>query len=119
MPPSIQTWKLLFIESFVVSKFSNNNLCNLAVGVDGSENMIKKAQHKDSIGKYYASSIEKWNTQEKFDVIFSMETLYYLQDINMILQSLHQKKLLNFLRKKLERLKDLTNMDHLHYITNS
>tara|TARA_Y100000590_G_C15380484_1_gene886119 strand:- start:12 stop:659 length:648 start_codon:yes stop_codon:yes gene_type:complete len=80
---------------WVVSKFSNNNLCNLAVGVDGSENMIKKAQYKDSIGKYYASSIEKWNTQEKFDIIFSMETLYYLQDINTILH-----KIYNLLKNK-------------------
>ena len=74
---------------WVVSKFSSNDLCKLAVGVDGSENMIKKATHKDSIGKYYASSIEEWDIQSKFDIVFSMETLYYLQDINMILHKIH------------------------------
>ena len=42
---------------WVVKKFSNNNLCNLSVGVDGSKNMIKKAKNKDSKGKYYQSNI--------------------------------------------------------------
>ena len=57
-----------------------SNLNNVSVGKyivisikaqnkEECENMIKKAQYKDSIGKYYASSIEKWNTQEKFDVM--------------------------------------------------
>ena len=38
---------------WVVRQFSNNSLCNLSVGVDGSKNMIQKSILKDSKGKYY------------------------------------------------------------------
>ena len=42
---------------WVVRKFSKNKLCRLAVGVDGSKNMIQKAKSKDSKGFYYKSNI--------------------------------------------------------------
>ena len=51
------------------------------IGVDGSKNMIKKAKNKDSKGKYYQSNIESWNSDNQFDLVFSMETFYYLENI--------------------------------------
>tara|TARA_B100000029_G_C17458813_1_gene917718 strand:+ start:389 stop:1015 length:627 start_codon:yes stop_codon:yes gene_type:complete len=69
---------------WVVSKFSNNPLCQLAVGVDGSFNMINKAKQKDSKGLYYQSTIESWEYNKKFDVIFSMETFYYFENIDIV-----------------------------------
>ena len=78
---------------WVVKKFSNNNLCNLSVGVDGSKNMIKKAKNKDSKGKYYQSNIESWNSDNQFDLVFSMETFYYLKNIDKVLDKINSKHL--------------------------
>ena len=41
--------------------------------------MIKNAKSKISSKKesYFVTELESWNTKEKFDVIFSMESLYY------------------------------------------
>lgn len=80
---------------WVVKMFSNNNLCDLSVGVDGSENMIKKAKLKDSKGIYYQSNIEEWNFKKKFDIIFSMETFYYFNNINNVLNNINSKLLTN------------------------
>ena len=78
---------------WVVRKFSNNNLCNYSVGVDGSKNMIKKAKNKDSKGTYYQSNIESWNTDNQFDIVFSMETFYYLKNIDKVLSKISSKYL--------------------------
>ena len=78
---------------WVVKKFSNNNLCNLSVGVDGSKNMIVKAKANDSRGIYYESNIELWNTENQFDIIFSMETFYYLKNVDLILSDIYANKL--------------------------
>ena len=76
---------------WVVKNFSNNNLCNLAVGVDGSKNMIKKAKNNDSKGKYYQSNIQAWNSENQFDIVFSMETFYYLKNIDKVLKKIKSK----------------------------
>ena len=41
--------------------------------------MIKKAKMKkiSKKEKYFQTELESWNNDEKFDVIFSMESLYY------------------------------------------
>ena len=75
--------------------FSKNSLCNLAVGVDGAVNMIKKAKIRDTKGVYYQNNIETLFSKERFDIIFSMETLYYLKNIESILNKLHTQFLLN------------------------
>ena len=80
---------------WVVSKFSNNPLCQLAVGVDGSFNMINKAKQKDSKGLYYQSTIESWEYNKKFDVIFSMETFYYFENIDNVLNKINSDLLLD------------------------
>ncbi len=78
---------------WVVRKFSNNDLCDLAVGVDGSKNMIEKAKLIDSKGEYFQSNIESWKSEEKFDIIFSMETFYYLNNIDNILNNIYNNML--------------------------
>ena len=57
---------------WVVEKFSQNNLCDLAVGVDGADNMIKKAKVRDTKGIYHKSNIEAWDCNDKFDIISIM-----------------------------------------------
>ena len=80
---------------WVVRKFSNNKLCNMAVGVDGSKNMIFKAKSNDSKGAYFQSNIEFWNTKNKFDIIFSMETFYYLKNIDNVFNKIISNLLLD------------------------
>ena len=80
---------------WVVRKFSNNQLCNLAVGVDGAKNMVVKAKANDSRGIYYESNIELWNTENQFDIIFSMETFYYLKNIDNVLNKINSNFLEN------------------------
>ena len=64
---------------WVVRKMSQKLSCVNAIGIDKSKLMIKNAKSKISSEKesYFVTELESWNTKEKFDVIFSMESLYY------------------------------------------
>ena len=64
---------------WVIRKMSQNPFCAKAIGIDKSKMMIKNAKSKISSEKeiYFSTELEIWNTKEKFDVIFSMESLYY------------------------------------------
>jgi ubiquinone/menaquinone biosynthesis C-methylase UbiE len=64
---------------WVVRKMSNKSSCIKSIGIDKSKMMIKNAKSKKSSEKesYFVTELEEWNTKEKFDVIFSMESLYY------------------------------------------
>ncbi len=64
---------------WVVRKIANNPKCKKAVGIDKSKNMIKRAISKRASKKekYTCTNLESWNYTSKFDVIFSMESLYY------------------------------------------
>ena len=81
---------------WVVKKFSNDSMCDLSVGVDGAKNMIDKAKINDSIGQYFQSNIESWSTKDKFDIVFSMETFYYLKNPNIVLSNIYN----NFLKNR-------------------
>jgi len=64
---------------WVVRKISQKNSCIKAIGIDKSKMMIKNAKSKILSEKenYFVTELESWGTTEKFDVIFSMESLYY------------------------------------------
>ena len=64
---------------WVVRKMSRKPSCVKAIGIDKSKMMIKNAKSKISSEKesYFVTDLESWDTKEKFDVIFSMESLYY------------------------------------------
>ena len=61
---------------WVVRKFKEYSLCDDAHGLDGATHMIKKAKVLDPEGTYLNENIELWNPDHKYDIIFSMETLY-------------------------------------------
>ena len=82
--------KLLFTQNFrfldigcgngwVVRKMSQKSSCIKAIGIDKSKMMIKNEKSKTHSEKesYFVTELETWNTKEKFDIIFSMESLYY------------------------------------------
>jgi len=64
---------------WVCRKLTNNQKCQKIVGIDGSKNMIEKAKSIDSNGEYYHVLLPMWKPNEKFDLIHSMEFLYYLK----------------------------------------
>ena len=64
---------------WVVRKIAQLTKCKKAMGIDKSKNMIKRAVSKrvSKKEKYTSTNLESWNYTGKFDVIFSMESLYY------------------------------------------
>ena len=53
--------------------------CIRVVGIDGSVEMIVKAKQKGS-GEFHLVKLPGWEPSQKFDLIHSMEFLYYLKD---------------------------------------
>jgi len=53
--------------------------CIRVVGIDGSVEMIVKAKEKGS-GEFHLAKLPGWEPSKKFDLIHSMEFLYYLKD---------------------------------------
>ena len=64
-------------------------MCNDAHGLDGANHMIKKAQKLDPKGTYFNENIESWNPIQKYDIIFSMETLYYFKKPEKIINKIY------------------------------
>jgi len=64
---------------WVVRKIANHPKCKMAMGIDKSKNMIKRAISKRASKKekYMCTNLESWNYAGKFDIVFSMESLYY------------------------------------------
>ena len=65
---------------WVVRKMLQEVLCNKAVGIDGSINMITNAKAFNDNCKYIVGDLEEIELQQKFDVIHSMEVLYYIDE---------------------------------------
>ena len=65
---------------WVVRKFKKHSLCKMAHGLDGASAMIKKAMKADPNGMYFNEDINTWTPQQKYDIVFSMETLYYFEN---------------------------------------
>tara|TARA_B100000029_G_scaffold397508_1_gene395805 strand:- start:2196 stop:2813 length:618 start_codon:yes stop_codon:yes gene_type:complete len=74
---------------WVVRKFKEHSLCKLAHGLDGANNMIKKAYTEDSNGTYFNEDIATWVPNKKYDVVFSMETLYYFEKPEKIIKKIY------------------------------
>ena len=65
---------------WVVRKMAGHPHCSLAVGIDAAPSMIDKAKKLDSENQYHLVDIMQWTTEHSFDLIHSMETMYYLED---------------------------------------
>ena len=59
---------------------ANNALCRQSIGIDGAQQMISNAQSRRGKTKYILADINTFNSPEKYDVIHSMEVLYYLEN---------------------------------------
>ncbi len=61
-------------------KVAENTLCTYAVGLDGAEQMIINAKKIAGQVEYIHADINSYIPNRKFDLIHSMEVLYYLED---------------------------------------
>ena len=75
---------------WVVRNVTKNVLCERAVGVDGAKQMIANAKSAGGNAKYILTDINSFNSDEKYDVIHSMEVLYYLNDPSEIVQKISE-----------------------------
>jgi len=66
---------------WVVRAVSRLDSCKKATGIDKSKKMICNARSRASSKKesYLVADIEKWKTGKKFDRVFSMEAIYYME----------------------------------------
>ncbi len=60
-------------------------------GVDGAIEMIKKAQEKDSGHKYSHGMLPEWSPEKRFDLVHTMEFLYYLDDPIEMISTIHDE----------------------------
>ena len=74
---------------WVVRKFIENRNCEFAIGIDGSSSMIEKAHAIDPDGNYQIALLPDFVPNSKFDVVHSMEFLYYLEHPETLLKSIH------------------------------
>ena len=65
---------------WVVRMLENNQLCVRSVGIDGAKQMIEKAGEDTSKSEFLLENIDTYSSPDKFDLIHSMEVLYYLEN---------------------------------------
>lgn len=77
---------------WVVRKISNQTNCKKAVGIDKSKKMIIQAKKKVANTKeiFIHTDIDSWKYRGKFNYIFSMESLYYVDSIEKTLQKIYK-----------------------------
>ena len=68
----------------------------IAQGVDGANEMINKAQNIDSENIYHHALLPDWNPPQQFDLVHSMEFLYYLDNPSIMLKNIHDEWLTNY-----------------------
>jgi len=75
---------------WVVREIANKKNCKKALGIDKSKKMIIQARKKTTSRKeeFIHTDIESMNYRRKFDFIFSMESLYYADSINVALRKI-------------------------------
>ena len=80
---------------WVVKKVGENQLCNYAVGVDGSDKMIEKAKTLDPSGSYVCADLMSWYPKKPVDIVHSMEVFYYLENPKELIKQIFDSWLNN------------------------
>ena len=75
---------------WVVRKIASNPKCKKAVGIDKSKKMIQQSQKNkiNSKEEFLHTNIESLKYRGKFDYVFSMESLYYADSIEVALKKI-------------------------------
>ena len=82
---------------WVVRKIAKENNCKKSIGIDKSKKMIVQAKKKQSNDKeeFVHTDVESWNYKGKFNFIFSMESLYYADSIEVAIKKIYKLLKLN------------------------
>ncbi len=78
---------------WVVRNIAKEENCKKSIGIDKSKKMIIQCKKKTGNGKkeeYVHTDIESMNYKGKFDFIFSMESLYYADSIEIALEKIYK-----------------------------
>ncbi len=77
---------------WVVRTIAKENNCKKSIGIDISKKMIIQAKKKRDKNKeeFYHTDVESWNYKGKFDFIFSMESIYYADSIQVALEKIYK-----------------------------
>tara|TARA_Y100001970_G_C13901526_1_gene683887 strand:- start:131 stop:760 length:630 start_codon:yes stop_codon:yes gene_type:complete len=62
-----------------------------AYGYDGAESMIKKAAENHQNITFYKTNLNNWTPNQQFDIIYSMEAVYYLKDPQRFIKECYKK----------------------------
>ena len=65
---------------WVVRKVLENPLCINTSGIDGAPQMIANARKRGGSEEYILANIYEYEPTQRYDLIHSMEVLYYLED---------------------------------------
>ena len=74
---------------WVVRKFNELENCKLSVGIDGAKKMIEKAKAIDTHNQYVCENLLTWSPKQTFDIIHSMEVLYYLENPSDLIKTIY------------------------------
>jgi len=74
---------------WVVRMVKQRKECKAAFGVDGSKNMVEKAQRIDPSGTYLHTDLMTWIPTEKVDIVHAMEVVYYLNNPELFIKSVY------------------------------
>ena len=77
---------------WVVRKIAKEEYCKKSIGIDKSKKMIIQSKKKIESKKeeYIHTDIESMNYRGKFNFIFSMESLYYADSIEIALEKIYK-----------------------------
>jgi SAM-dependent methyltransferase len=77
---------------WIVRKIAAKDNCKKAIGIDKSKKMIIQSKKKIINNKedFIHTDIESFKHREKFDFIFSMESLYYADSIEIALVKIYK-----------------------------
>ncbi|MCH9658010.1 class I SAM-dependent methyltransferase [archaeon] len=77
---------------WVVRKIAKEENCKKSIGIDKSKKMIIQARKKieSKNEEYIHTDIESMKNRVKFDFIFSMESLYYADSIEIALEKIYK-----------------------------
>ena len=75
---------------WVVRQVAKNPLCIRAVGIDGAEKMISNAKSLSDSTEYILADIDTFQSVDKYDIIHSMEVLYYLDNPKEVIKKISE-----------------------------
>ena len=73
---------------WVVRKIAENSNCSYAHGIDGASQMIEIARKRAGQEEYTLANIDEHEPTQTYDLIHSMEVLYYLENPAAILKKI-------------------------------